>query len=117
MLRLSLRQIGAVLAAHRLGKINLVASEQRLVPPAVTLQLQQTEAAAGTPLSDRTSGGLRATDAGHAFMAAAQEIASRLAMLTDELAAIRGVGQGTLRLGAVSATKYFVPQLLAAFAA
>lgn len=83
----------------------------------VTLQLQQAVAATGTPLFDRTSDGLRATGSSHTFVAAAQDIEKRLAMLTDELAAIRGVGQGTLRLGAVSTAKYFVPQLLAAFAA
>lgn len=117
MRSLTLRQMRTVLATHRLGKINLVAREIGLTPPAVTLQLQQAEASAGTPLFDRTSTGLRATDAGLAFVAAAQAIDVRLALLDEDLAAIRGVSRGTLRLGAVSTAKYFVPQLMAAFRA
>lgn len=115
MRRLTLRQIRAVLAASRLGKINLVARETGLTSPAVTLQLQQAEASAGTPLFDRTRDGLQMTDAGRVFVATAQTIELQLAMLADELAAIRGVGHGTLRLGAVSTAKYFVPQLIGAF--
>lgn len=117
MRRLTLRQLRAVLAANRLGQINLAAREIGVTPPAVTLQLQQAEAAAGTALFDRTRDGLRATDAGRAVVAAAQAIELQLAMLIDDLAAIRGTGRGTLRLGAVSTAKYFVPQLMAAFLA
>ena len=107
----------SVLAIQKLGKINLAAREIGLTPSAVTLQLQQAEAEAETPLFDRTSDGLRATDAGHAFIAAAQTIEQRLAVLADELLAIRGGERGTLRLGAVSTAKYFVPQLMAGFLA
>lgn len=117
MRNLTLRHLRAVLAANRLGKVNLVAREIGLTPPAVTLQLQQAEIEAGAALFDRTSDGLRATDAGRAVIAAAQAIELQLGMLTDALAAIRGAGQGTLRLGAVSTAKYFVPQLMAAFLA
>lgn len=115
MRNLTLRQLRAVSAVNRLGKVNLVAREIGVTPPAVTLQLQQAEAEAGTPLFDRTSSGLRATDAGRAVVAVAQAIDHQLELLTDELAAIRGAGRGTLRLGAVSTAKYFVPQLMAAF--
>jgi len=115
MRALTLRQLRAALAIDRLGKITLAAREIGLTPSAVTLQLQQAEAAAGAALFDRTRGGLRATDAGRAVIAAGQAIELRLAMLGEELTAIRGVGRGTLRLGAVSTAKYFAPRLMAAF--
>lgn len=105
----------AVVAVDRHRKINLAARELGLTPSAVTLQIQQAEAAAGDPLFDRTKDGLRATDAGIAVIAAAQMIDARLARLVDELAAVRGVGRGILRLGAVSTAKYFAPTLVAAF--
>lgn len=117
MRNLSLRQLRAVLAVNRLGKISLAAREIGLTAPAVTLQIQQAEAEAGVALFDRTSDGLRATDAGRAFVAAAHEVEQRLRGLDDELAAIRGAGQGSLRLGAVSTAKYFAPQMMAAFTA
>ena len=44
------------------------AKELNLTPPAVTLQLQQLEAEAGFVLFDRTSDGLRPTDAGEVVL-------------------------------------------------
>jgi LysR family transcriptional regulator, low CO2-responsive transcriptional regulator len=114
---LSLRMLRSVAAVDRLGKISLAAQEIGLTAPAVTLQIQQAEAEAGTALFDRTSGGMRVTDAGRAFVSAAQAIDERLRLLADDLALIRGGGLGTLRLGGVSTAKYFVPQLMAAFMA
>ena len=113
----TLRQLRSIVAIDRLGKINLAARALGVTPSAITLQLQQLEGQAGVMLFDRTSEGLRATDAGHAVIAAAQAIEHRLTELTDELAAVGGARRGTLRLGAVSTAKYFAPRLVAAFMA
>ena len=115
MRNLTLRQLRAVLAVNRLGKINLAASEIGLTAPAVTLQIQQAEAQAGIALFDRTSDGLRPTDAGLVVVEAALAIEERFGQLADELAAVAGGRRGTLRLGAVSTAKYFAPSLVAAF--
>ena len=115
MRNLTLRQLRAVLAVKRLGKINLAASEIGLTAPAVTLQIQQAEAQAGIALFDRTSDGLRPTDAGLVVVEAALAIEERFGQLADELAAVAGGRRGTLRLGAVSTAKYFAPSLVAAF--
>lgn len=117
MRNVSFRQLRAVLAIDRLGKINLAAREIGVTAPAVTLQLQQIETEAGVALFDRTSDGLRATDAGRAVIAAAQAIDETVMQLADDLAAIGGGRGGTLRLGAVSTAKYFAPRLVAAFLA
>ncbi len=114
---LSLRQLRAVLAVDRLGKINLAARELGLTASAVTLQIQQIESEAAQPLFSRTKDGFRATDAGIAVIATARAIETQLAQLGEELAAVRGGGRGTLRLGAVSTAKYFAPSLVAAFMA
>jgi DNA-binding transcriptional LysR family regulator len=111
----TLRQLHAVLAVNRLGKINLAARELGLTPSAVTLQIQQAEAALKNVLFDRTREGFRATTAGLAVVAAAQSIEARLGQLADELIEVRGTGRGILRLGAVSTAKYFAPALAAAF--
>jgi LysR family transcriptional regulator, low CO2-responsive transcriptional regulator len=116
MLNLTLRQLHTILAVDRLGQINLAAREIGLTPPAVTLQMQQAEAMVGTPLFERTNEGFRATDAGRAVIAAANDIERRVATLEDDIVAIRGAGLGRLRLGAVSTAKYFVPRLMAGFA-
>ncbi|TPG22302.1 LysR family transcriptional regulator [Sphingomonas koreensis] len=112
---ITLRQLRAVVAVNKSGKINRAARDLGLTPSAVTLQIQQAENEAGDPLFDRTRDGFRATDAGLAVIAAAQAIEGRLVQLTDELIAVRGAGRGILRLGVVSTAKYFAPALAAAF--
>jgi len=116
MQNLSFRQLRAIVAVDRLGRINLAARALGLTAPAVTLQVQQAEEAAGIVLFERRLEGFRTTDAGRAFVAAAKDIDRRLMLLDDEILAIKGAGQGSLRLGAVSTAKYFVPRLIGGFA-
>ena len=96
MHNLTLRQLRAVIAVNRLGKISLAAGEIGLTAPAVTLQIQQAEAEAGVPLFDRTSDGLRPTDAGTAVVQAALAIEERIGELGDQLDAVAGGRQGSL---------------------
>lgn len=117
MRALTLRQLRAVLAVDRLGKVNAAARALGLTAPAVTLQIQQAEIAAGALLFERASDGFHATDAGRATIAAAQDIEQRLLLLGEEVTAIGGGEKGFLRLGAVSTAKYFVPTIIAGFAA
>jgi DNA-binding transcriptional LysR family regulator len=117
MRQVTFRQLHAVLAVHRLGKVNLAARELGLTPSAVTLQIQQAEAELQSTLFDRTRDGFRATIAGLAVIAAAQAIDTRMNQLADELVAARESGRGILRFGAVSTAKYFAPALAAAFMA
>ena len=115
MRNLTLRQLRAVLAVKRLGKISLVAKENGLTAPAVTMQIQQAEAEVGLALFERTRDGMVPTDAGFAIVEAALAVEERLRQLADELAAVTGGRRGSLRLGAVSTAKYFAPSLVAAF--
>ncbi|MCT7374307.1 LysR family transcriptional regulator [Chelativorans salis] len=115
MLNVTLRQLRALQAIYSSGKISSAAKELGLTAPAVTLQLKQMEEEAGTVLFDRTADGMRPTDAGLAFIDAAQAISERLRLLQDEVDAIKGIRKGTLRLGVVSTAKYFAPQLMAGF--
>ncbi len=117
MKNVTLRQLRAVEAIRRHGKVVTAAAELGLTPPAVTLQLQQVEREAGLSLFDRTTAGMRPTAAGLAVIDAAQAIEERLRVLVDEIDAIKGVRRGSLRLGVVSTAKYFAPRLMAAFMA
>jgi DNA-binding transcriptional LysR family regulator len=117
MRNISLRQLRAMSAIQRHRKIVSAAAELGLTPPAVTLQLQQLEHETGLVLCDRTPDGMRATAAGLAVLDAAQAVEERLRVLSDEIDAVKGVKQGSLRLGVVSTAKYFAPRLMAAFMA
>ena len=115
MRNLTLRQLRAVEAVSRTGKIVFAAKELGLTQPAVSLQLRDAERAARTPLFDRTSDGMRPTAAGLAVVSAVQAIEGRLRILGEEVEAIRGVRRGELKLGVASTAKYFAPAIMAAF--
>jgi DNA-binding transcriptional LysR family regulator len=111
----SLRQLQIVAAIHRGGKIVNASKQLGLTQPAISLQLQEAEARAGTALFDRTRAGMRPTAAGRAVIDAALAIEERLRILSDEVAAIASGRKGHLRLGVVSTAKYFAPAMIAAF--
>ncbi|EJC71640.1 transcriptional regulator [Rhizobium leguminosarum bv. trifolii WSM2012] len=115
MLNISLRQLQAIKVIRDTGKITNAAKQLGLTGPAVTLQLKQVEDMLGISLFDRTNEGMRLTAAGAAALACADEIAESLLTLQETVAALKGVRVGTLRLGAVSTAKYFVPRMIAAF--
>ncbi len=115
MIRFTLRELRAVIAIARTGRISLAGDALGLTGPAVTLQLKQLEQEAGMNLFDRTPEGLLPTTAGHAVILAAQEVEERLRRLVEELELLAGGNSGTLRLGVVSTAKYFAPRLIAAF--
>ncbi|MEQ1768768.1 MAG: LysR family transcriptional regulator [Devosia sp.] len=115
MSEFSLRQLQVVAAIHRAGKIVHASKQLGLTQPAVSLQLQEAESRAGTPLFHRTPDGMRPTAAGEAVIDAALLIEERLRILSDEMAAIAIGRRGRLRLGVVSTAKYFAPPMIAAF--
>lgn len=111
----TLKQLRTIAAVYRLGRISSASRQLGLTQPAVSLQLRDAEQVAGTPLFDRTAGGMRPTAAGQAVVDAALAIEDRLRILADEVRAIAGGKKGQLRLGVVSTAKYFAPSILAAF--
>lgn len=115
MSEFSLRQLRAIIAVGRAGRIVSAAKQLGLTQPALSLQIREAELVAGTPLFDRTTEGMRPTAAGQAVMDAAVAIEDRLRILGDEVAAIAGGRKGKLRLGVVSTAKYFAPAMLASF--
>lgn len=115
MRNLTLKQLRSTQAILKHGTIAAAAQALHLTPSAITIQLRQMEEEAGLLLFDRTSDGLRPTTAGHAFIDAAQMIEERLALLADEIDAIKGLKIGSLKLGVVSTAKYFAPRLMATF--
>lgn len=112
----SLKQLRLLSAAARGGSFAAAAEACHVTPPAVTMQMQQLEAAAGLPLFERNGRGLTLTAAGREVLAAAEKIEAVLADCTAGLAALKSLASGRVTVGVVSTAKYFAPQMLAAFA-
>ena len=80
------------------GSFSAAAEALSYSQPAVSQQIAALERAAGAKLVDRTSRGIRLTEAGRALLGHAEAILMRLADAEAELEAIRGVRSGRVRL-------------------
>ena len=112
----TLRQLSAFHAVARLGSVSRAASELYLTQPAVSIQLKLLEESAGTPLLQREGRGVRLTQAGDLMASYAGRILDLWRDVGDEMATLRGVFSGTLRVGAVTTAEYLLPPLLVTFA-
>ena len=111
----SLRQLRAVIAIAKSGKIVTAANELGLTPPAVTEQLRLLEDSLGLRLFDRTNAGLRLTDAGRLVLETAVRTEALLDGTSEQLQALKGLKGGSVTIGVVSTAKYFAPRLIHAF--
>ena len=64
MRRVTLRQLRTFTTALRAGSFAGAAEVLHITPPAVTVQMRDLETIAGMPIIERSSSGLKSTDAG-----------------------------------------------------
>jgi DNA-binding transcriptional LysR family regulator len=107
-------RIFSAVAEH--GGFSRAAAMLRLSQPAVSKSVQELEREVGLSLFDRAGRAPRLTDAGEALVARAHELFGVERVAEEELAALRGLERGTLRVGAsTTVATYFLPPLLARF--
>ncbi|GAA2033064.1 LysR family transcriptional regulator [Catenulispora yoronensis] len=83
---------------------------------AVSRQIATLEAAVGAPLFDRLPRGVRLTEEGRALLPHAEAVVGRLRAAVGDVRAVRILGGGRLRLGAIpTAEMALVPRAIAAF--
>ena len=111
----TLRQLELFLAVYDLGSIKAAAESLHLTQPTVSMQLKKLADAVGMPLYERVGRGREFTDAGRALVATAREVLDSFERLDMELADLRGLKAGTLRVAVVTTSKYFIPHLLGSF--
>ena len=70
----TIRQLRALAALAETGSITAAANKLNLTQPAVTLQLRNLQALADLPLVQRTSDGMRLTEAGLEVLALSERI-------------------------------------------
>ncbi|AGL17628.1 LysR family transcriptional regulator [Actinoplanes sp. N902-109] len=100
----------------RTGSITAAARTLGFTQSAVSRQIGVLETELGDRLFDRVPRGVQLTDAGRGLLPHAEAVLDRLAAARSELAALRGLGGGTLRIGAFpTAVAALVPRALAAF--
>ena len=114
-MRLTLRQLKVFESVARLSGFNRAAEELHLAQPTVSLQVKQLADAVGAPLFEQVGKKIYITEAGGLLRAASQDVFDAFARLEMQLAQLKGLKQGRLKVAVVTTAKYFIPRLLGPF--
>lgn len=111
----TLPQLSVFEAVARLGSFTRAGEELYLAQPTVSVQVKKLSETTGAPLFEQVGKAVHLTDAGRILYAGCRQIFGILGELEDQLADLRGLQSGRLRLAVCTAAKYFAPRLLGAY--
>jgi DNA-binding transcriptional LysR family regulator len=113
---LDVKQLRVLKAVAEHGSFSAAAEALSYTQPAISQQIAALERSARATLVDRTSRGVRLTDAGRALVDHADVVLARLAAAEAELDAIAGVRGGRVRIASFpTASAALLPPALALF--
>lgn len=113
---MDLRQLSYFASAMRQGTLQRAADEHFVTQPAVSLQLKKLEREVGEKLFVRSGRRVRPTEAGRFLLQRADDILARVDDLKNDLARLKGLSSGVLRLGNIDAASiYVLPKVFSAF--
>jgi DNA-binding transcriptional LysR family regulator len=113
-----LRHLRVLSEVARLGSLSAAAESLSYTQPAVSQQMAALEHRAGMPLLDRTTRGVRLTEAGEALLRHAEAILAEQALAERELEAIAGLRGGRVRMASFpTAGAALVPAAVSLFIA
>lgn len=115
MYHASLKQLKSLLLVAQHESVSRAADALHVTQPAVSLQLRLLEEAAGTPLTRKSGRNIQLTAAGEVLASFAERILALWEEAADEVAALKGIISGTLRIGAVTTAEYILPPMLVKF--
>lgn len=115
MYHASFRQLQSLVLVARHESVSKAANALHVTQPAVSLQLRTLEEITGTALTRKVGRGVQLTAAGAVMVEFSERILRLWEQAGDELAALKGVTSGTLRIGAVTTAEHLLPPLLVPF--
>lgn len=115
MRRLTLRQFRVFEAVARNLSFSRAAEELHLSQPAVSMQIKGIETILGQPLTEQIGKKIFLTDAGREVLHASQAITARLDDLQHNLAQLKSVDRGSLRLAVTSTVNAVATNILVRF--
>lgn len=114
-LRLTLHQLKVFETVARLSGFNRAADVLHLAQPTVSMQVKQLADTVGMPLFEQMGKKIYLTEAGGVVQTGAREVFAALERLEMQLAKLKGLEQGRLKVAVVTTAKYFIPRLLGPF--
>ena len=112
---ISLRQLQIFEAIARLDGFTRAAEELHLTQPTVSMQMKKLESNVGLPLFEQMGKQIFMTDAGKMLLTHTRHILNALSNAEMEIADMKGLKTGTLKLAVVTTAKYFAPRALGKF--
>src|ERR1041384_6452990 len=95
------RQLRAFLAIVRCGSLGLAAESLHITQPALSRIVKRLEDQVGVQLFARRTTGMELTAYGQALLPHATVLSEEAAVAIEQINSLRGLGHGTLRIGAV----------------
>lgn len=111
----TLNQLKIFDALARHMSVARTAEALHLTPPAISIQTKKLSEAVDEPLLEHVGKQLYLTEAGKVVAAASRDIFDRMERLSQDLAMLKGMKFGRMRLAIITTTEYFVPDLLSEF--
>jgi LysR family transcriptional regulator, low CO2-responsive transcriptional regulator len=111
----TLRQLQVFEAIVRLGSFTRAAEELFLTQPTVSMQIRKLTDALGLPLFEHVGRNVEPTEAGMELYQACRRMFETLANLEMNLADLKGLKRGRLRMGVITTAKYLAPEILGEF--
>jgi len=110
-----MRQLRVFDAVVRHSGFSRAAAELHLSQPTVSVQVRQLGEAIGLPLFEQIGKRIHLTEAGRLVHVAGAEMFDAWSRLEMQVADLKGMKRGRLRISAVTTAKYVVPRLLGPF--
>jgi DNA-binding transcriptional LysR family regulator len=102
------RQLKAFLAIVKTGSLGLAAESLHVTQPALSRIIRRMETQLGVTLFERRTTGMELTSFGHALLPHATFLNEEAALALEQINSLRGLGQGTIRIGAVASVAVMV---------
>lgn len=114
-MNITFRQLRTLLALADHGSVSAAARVTHVTQPTASMQLRELADAVGLPLHEVIGKKVHLTAAGHALADTARRMVDEWALFEQQVAAMKGLHRGRLKVAVVSTAKYFVPRWLGAF--
>lgn len=108
---LDFHQLRAFLVVAEAGTLGRACARLNVTQPALSRLMRRMEMQMGVELFERRSKGMELTSYGQALLPHAQSLVAEAGLAEEEIAALRGLSRGTVRVGALaSAAATILPQ-------
>lgn len=102
------RQLKAFLAIVKSGSLGRAAEGLHVTQPALSRIIMRLESQLGVQLFERRTTGMELTSFGHALLPHASVLSEEATVAIEQINSLRGLGQGTIRIGAVASVAIMV---------